>query len=839
MSRRKPYDGPPTQKSAIHGKPFYVSPTAVDQEESCSRLAFVQRVARIKLPRGAGAQTGSYCHSVLEDHLDGLDVDEVVAGRQKGRKYGGAHVAMMRPALENGLFPAPGSVNSELSLRLGLSTPGGPMAFNGKTDYSPRTAEAVEVAASLAVKAEGDGWAKVERAGGLTAAATYHPSGLPFWIGDLKSSSDPERWGLTVEQLASPVRDTVDGKDGLQMLSYAYVQFGPHALLPGGPPAAVGLTHVYVATKGKPRAFRRDAVAPWADIERNWRERVIPAAARLATYAPITNVADVPPNVGPVCGKYRGCGVAKAGHCPEGAAYLANPGPPGWGTLVGLAPPRADDSLGGGMTASGGKAPAPSAPPSSTKTTATATGAPMTKTLSPLQRKLMGLPPLAAGAAAPPAKKAEAPAAAPAKAEAAPATTTAPAGDPPPVETTGAVNPPDASATATPTAAQVAEAAELVKVADGALGRPAPDEHVARLLTRQGLDASPEMIATVVATAREGADPTPPGGKGPAGAVEAPAPAPKATGADAMNLAAAKAVAEALGALPAGAHLAYESKDADVVTVRSIVAEALDQSRPRKSRVEAILTRGKSEGLLDFDAGLTARLPGGTAAGDGELPLGYDAAAEVDDIAAAKAAEAEAAAKAADDEALAASAAARAEASAKGREIAAAEERRQAAAEAAKAAKATASTPDAPAAGGGGNKLEPALNTPTTPPATATAPAKGKRPAIPSRVVVFVDCLPVGLTGTTLDELIAAWGREVAANNRDRNGALAPVPTWTLIPYRQGAAAISARLDAAMLAAPKSAPLFSRLFVSSNHPAAPECLAVIATHPGVLIVRGV
>ena len=60
-----------------------------------------------------------------------------------------------------------------------------------------------------------------------------------------------------------------------------------------------------------------------------------------------------------------------------------------------------------------------------------------------------------------------------------------------------------------------------------------------------------------------------------------------------------------------------------------------------------------------------------------------------------------------------------------------------------------------------------------------------------------------------------------------------------MIPYRGGAAAISAKLDAAMAAAPKTAPLFSRLFVSSSHPAAPECLAVIAAHPGVLIVRGV
>lgn len=97
------------------------------------------------------------------------------------------------------------------------------------------------------------------------------------WIGDHKTSSNIGRWGENEYTLA--YND--------QLLFYSYAAFRELR------PAVVKLTHVYYATKGRPRSVRVDSEVSWDRVEDKWSQFVA-VGAEMLQLATVSDQSEVP-----------------------------------------------------------------------------------------------------------------------------------------------------------------------------------------------------------------------------------------------------------------------------------------------------------------------------------------------------------------------------------------------------------------------------------------------------------------------------------------------------------------------------------------------------------------
>jgi len=186
----------------VNGRPISMSFSACDTFERCQRKWWYGYVLRIRDSGSQAARLGTEMHALLEDYItDGSLGDEAA------RPW-----TLLQPALA--LLPE-GELQAEFSIT-DLSC--GPLPFKGFVDWTV---------------------------------------GGEYIVGDLKTSSNPERYGKTPEELAK----------FRQPLSYAY------GMWRDDPPSAVDFQHIYVKTRGAPMEFEiwaRDV--PWLAVEENWSE---------------------------------------------------------------------------------------------------------------------------------------------------------------------------------------------------------------------------------------------------------------------------------------------------------------------------------------------------------------------------------------------------------------------------------------------------------------------------------------------------------------------------------------------------------------------------------------
>jgi hypothetical protein len=236
-----------------------LSATAMTNFRSCKRLWWFQKVAKIgEVAVGRALVTGIAVHDMLEIYLKGGHIPDPHGGNFEAIAYAGLH-----------LLPDPNTVGVE-DWVTGMSS--GPLPFKGKVDMYDLTGNNVKNA----------GW-----------------DGL-MWIGDHKTSSDPNKWGKTPEELAK----------NPQLLAYAYglIQGAVNRGEISKVPDAVAVSHVYYKTRGRPEGKRVDAVATWSDAVANW-DSCGRVAHQMHALVPATSAKSIAPNRAS-CGNWGGCPMA-------------------------------------------------------------------------------------------------------------------------------------------------------------------------------------------------------------------------------------------------------------------------------------------------------------------------------------------------------------------------------------------------------------------------------------------------------------------------------------------------------------------------------------------------
>lgn len=221
-----------------------MSPSALSTLTQCRRKWWLSKVARIPTPSTPSLTTGIHVHNVLEAHLKGEELPEYTP-RIHGIAAAGFH-----------LLPSGDDVLVEQWVgRKEHPMDCGGLAYKGKIDlFDPLG----------------------------TGAPKAGPKGL-IWIGDHKTSSDPSKWGLRSDELAT----------NHQALSYAYGIVISRGI---EPPERIALSHFYYRTRGLPLGSRVDAFdVPWENVEKTW-EHFESSGREMKSLAAAVDSARIPPN---------------------------------------------------------------------------------------------------------------------------------------------------------------------------------------------------------------------------------------------------------------------------------------------------------------------------------------------------------------------------------------------------------------------------------------------------------------------------------------------------------------------------------------------------------------